>query len=146
MFFTFLVAALVATAVTTTVTSALTAGGRADDAQTRKEAAEANAALALKRAQGVQTQTADDILSRRDKGVRELKTQRAAMGFAGVDITKGSALEIRSKSAATIEADVGRIQRQGDFDYNALMQDYNTYTAAAALEDTSWGSNFLSGL
>lgn len=128
------------------IKSALTAGDRADDAAARKKAAEAGAKQALASANLTKTQTVADIGDIRTQGKDFLKGQRATMGFSGVDITKGSALDIRNESVAKIEADVGRRQTQGNIDYNTFMTDYANYVAAAAVEDTSWGSNFLSGL
>ncbi len=136
----------IATAITKVLTSAATAGDRADDAQSRKDAAEASAKQALASANLTKTQTIADIGDIRTQGKDFLKGQRATMGFSGVDITKGSALDIRNETVAKIEADVGRRQTQGNIDYNAFMTDYVNYTAAAEVEDTSWGSNFLSGL
>lgn len=157
--FTFLIAVL-APIIVRGVVSLFTAGGRADDAQARKEqqlihqgVAEESAGLAKGEAQTTKTQTIADIGEIRTEGTRFLKTQRAALGFSGVDIHQGSALDIRNRSVTKIGADVQRRQTQGTTDYDALMQDYANYTAAAAAagiaagaEDTSYWGNFLSGL
>jgi len=132
--------------VVTITTSALTAGSRADDAQTRKDAAEENAKLALANAQKVKSLTTADVGTLQIQGKRDLSNQRAALGFSGVDIKKGSALDIRNESTANLAKKIQDRQTQGDIDYNAFMADYANYKAAADVEDTDWFDNFLSGL